>query len=46
MTSLSAGGGGGSIGADLRDIEEGGRGKASCRGGEEEREVEKEKAGR
>jgi hypothetical protein len=37
MTSLSVGGGGGSIGTEVGDIEERGRGKASCRRGEEER---------
>jgi hypothetical protein len=37
MTSLSVGGGGGSIGAEVGDIEERGRGKVSCRRGEEER---------
>lgn len=40
MTSLSVGGGGGSIGADLGDIEEKGKGKKQSRRGKEERERE------
>jgi hypothetical protein len=43
MTSLSVGGGGGSIGADLGDIEEKGeKGEKASRRGKEEKERERE----